>query len=373
MWKMISAFLFSLLICLPCYCFDYEVHGFMTLAYSRSDSSIDYDEEVNKRGEFTQGSKAGVQAHAKVSKRVDATLQLLASGRERFGKDFVPILDVGHMTVHVRDYFRIVAGKIRFPVWLISEYRQVGSLYPWINPPEEVYEIVSYNSIGANDTFLGFSLDGHIFSNENQELGYRFYHGGTDREDTEDGVTTDATITNLHGLTLDYQFKNLQLKASYLIARNESTTINARGNTIVVTDTSLGHIEFISTGIKFDNESVIGMGEFSYIRSESLAFKSVESFYIMAGKYLWESRFLLHATFAEVLNSTRATANLRQRSQILGFNYNYDHKTVFKIEWKSVEPTIAQTTANAGDPVGLFSQHPGRDVNIFSISVNTFF
>jgi len=369
---------FTLLLSMKGHALSLDTKGFITFSYSQSNSPNEYRENISDDGEYTDGTRAGLQFSSVLSRKTEAFIQALADGDN--GRDFNFSLDIAHVSYNINNDHKILAGKVRLPVWMISDYRQVGALYPWINPPEEVYEIVPLEDIGANDTFYGASLEGNVFRSNTHDLNYRFYHGGSERE----GRDIETRVKNLHGILLNYKFTDLEFKLSYLntLSMGEQTVGSE------VSDISKGRTEYLSSGFRYDGDRFLVMSEFSRVIGETLSYEDVKSYFIMGGIYLNDADFLVHGTFSDVMNSSKTDLDIFQKSVTLGLNYHIELSTVLKFEYKKVflkqRPVPLKPPPPGGfsdeeeelepkRPAGFFSEHPGDDVSIFSVSINTMF
>ncbi len=365
-------FVFCLFSCIELFAFDISTKGFLTFAYRKSDSPILYNNAVSEEGEYSEGTQAGLQFHSNLSNKLDGFLQILADGGN--GREFSFNLDIAHINYSYSSKHQILAGKIRLPVWMISDYLKVGSLYPWINAPEEVYEIVPLDTIGANHTFFGVSFEGLLYQKGLQSLNYRFYHGGN--ENNRNNIR--SRVKNLHGLVLEYKFDDYYLKSSYL---NSVSSAEREVSVGTFTDASFGRGEFFSLGGKYDGEKLLILSEFSMVLAENPAYEDVKSYYFLLGGYIFDQTVLLHGTFSKVLDSSKSNIDIFQQTLTFGANYNLDLSTILKLEYKIISPKnpIARPPPPGGGgaatngPAGLFSQNPGRDVSLYGISINTMF
>ncbi len=371
--KSIKLVIFTFLFSSQSYAIDLNAKGFVTFSYSQSDSDIEYRDTISDDGEYTNGTRAGLQFFSVLSSKTEAFIQALADGDN--GRDFNFSLDIAHVSYNLNNDHKILGGKIRLPVWMISDYRQVGSLYPWINPPEEVYEIVPLEDIGANDTFFGVSLEGSLYREGFSELSYRFYNGGSERS----GQDLETRIKNLHGLLLNYRFGDFEFKLSYLntLSMGEKTLPGG-----LIDDVSKGRTEYFSSGFRYESDNLLIMSELSRVLGETRSYEDVKSYFVMGGIYLDDQNFLLHATFSDVLNSSKSDLDIFQNSLTLGLNYHIELSTVLKFEYKTVfleqQPQILKPKASDDEddihrPAGFFKEHPNDDVKIFSVSINTMF
>lgn len=96
-------------------------------------------------------SIAGVQFDFRVSDQVSFTTQLV--GRTTDG-DFNVGADWAYLSWHATDSLTLRGGRMRIPMFMLSDYLDVGYTYPWARPPEEVYNLARQNI----DRYEGFDV-----------------------------------------------------------------------------------------------------------------------------------------------------------------------------------------------------------------------
>lgn len=351
---------------------DIDFKGFLTFAYKKSDSPESYLDGLTDDGEFGRGTKAGMQMYSELSRKVDVFVQFLSDGDE--GRDFNFALDIAHVTYNMNNNHKVLYGKIRLPVWLISDYEQVGALYPWVSPPDEVYSLAPLEDIGANNTFFGISFEGLLFNHGFSQIGYRFYTGGSEQvTEREGGPGSDIEIRikGLSGLVLDYTYRNFYLKLSHLNVLSEGEKFDFENE--VYFEPKEFSTRYSTAGLKFDNDQFLFMTEYSYVNSDTVDLELVKSYYATIGAYFGDS-YLIHYTYSEVPEDNNTNRDFAQTSQTLGLNINLDLSTVFKIEARTI--SVAEEPVIKGDGFrssGFFEEHPDRDVAIYALSINTMF
>lgn len=356
---------------------ELDVQGFLTFTYSVSDSEIEYKRSITEDGEFSKGTIAGIQFSSKLSRYIDAYVQMLADGKGRTdGRDFGFDLDIAHINYNYANQHRILYGKIRLPVYMISDYQLVGSLYPWISPPDEVYSTIPLDEIGANNTFFGISFEGTVFNSGLNEVSYRLYTGGSEAE-TEREVGTgiaESRIKSLVGGLLKYSNSDFEFRFNTLMVHSEGEFYDFE-NDIYIENQNI-NTSFSTVGLRYDNDYVQMMAEFVQANGETRDIDLINAYYVTVGSYVG-SNGLVHMTYSDVLNSTKSSRNLFQSTVTTGFNLNLDLSTVFKLEHRLVR--ARNRPKKIGDPVdddrpaGLFEVNPEGDVQIFSVSINTMF
>lgn len=345
-----------------------NLKGFLTFVYAQTNSSVEYVDDLNKDGDFITGTKGGLQFYSTVNSKMDAYLQLLVDGEE--GSDFDVDLDLAHINLRFDDRNEFTIGKVRIPVWLVSDYMQVGSLYPWIRLPDEIYKIAPLDSLGAHHTFIGGMYSRTLMQSDDYKITSEIYTGGSEKESPARGGGGRTEISaKLHGVTLQFEFNDFYAKASYLNvhSKGERYDIFSDGNL----PERKFRTEYVNLGLKYDNGSILSLTEYSLIDGQTFDISHIKSYYTLIGKYLFDQDYLVHLTAGHVDESSNSNFDISQSSLSLGLNYFYDLSTVFKAEWQNVFLDSQSTTPNR--PSGLFRRYPGDKVQIYSVSINTMF
>ena len=103
---------------------------------------------INDTLDFNAYSKAGVQFDFAVDDKTSATLQLVASGAE---DNFDPQLSWAYLSHNLSPDFIVRAGRFRVPLYLASDYLDIGMAYPWVAPPVEVYTTINMDNLNGID------------------------------------------------------------------------------------------------------------------------------------------------------------------------------------------------------------------------------
>ena len=88
----------------------------------------------------------GLQLTGDVSEKLSATVQLTARSEE----DYKVQAEWAYMTYALTDESQIRFGRLRMPLYLYSDYLDVGYAYPWVSPPREVYYLAVNNIDGID-------------------------------------------------------------------------------------------------------------------------------------------------------------------------------------------------------------------------------
>jgi hypothetical protein len=134
---------------------DYSVSGFATAGFSMTDTD---DAELvrgsqpsgaDDTGDVGLDSLAGIQATVHFSDRISGTAQLLL--RRRFEPDFTFDVPLAFLKADVTKEFAVRVGRLALPVFMVSDFRQVGYANTWMRPPIEVYGQVPLDSVDGFD------------------------------------------------------------------------------------------------------------------------------------------------------------------------------------------------------------------------------
>ncbi|MES2257024.1 MAG: porin [Pseudomonadota bacterium] len=135
-----------------------SVTGFGTLGVARSDTDevqfARYNQAVGVRKTPRIGldSNLGLQASYQFSDSLSGTAQLLT--RKNTSPEFTTDLTWAFLRLKVNDEFAVRAGRIGLPVFMITDYQNVGYANTMMRPPIELYGQDPVESIdGADFTY----------------------------------------------------------------------------------------------------------------------------------------------------------------------------------------------------------------------------
>ncbi|KGY13135.1 sulfate ABC transporter permease [Vibrio tubiashii] len=135
-----------------------QVSGFGTVSAAKSDHHIPIlsGRDITDEWCFDCDTTMGVQTDWQISKKLRATLQVVKRPQDTFSS---PELERAQIEYSAGMY-RIKVGRLRTPVFMMSEYYYVSSGYPWLRLPPEVYDnglgLTSYEGMTAELLFEVF-------------------------------------------------------------------------------------------------------------------------------------------------------------------------------------------------------------------------
>lgn len=127
-----------------------KVNGFITAGAARSttdqeqgDYEWKYLTKISDEWNWKADSVAGIQFTYAIDPKWDATLQLLSRFQDefRFNTDGFVTTEWAYLTYRPVDAASVRFGRMRTPLYMFSEYLDVGFAYPWVRPPVETYRV----------------------------------------------------------------------------------------------------------------------------------------------------------------------------------------------------------------------------------------
>jgi hypothetical protein len=256
----------------------FKINGFMSagLAYQDQDN-LTYDNIDGKEYDTQATNQVGIQMAYRVNDKVNAQIQILAQGWEDYNAD----VDWAYLSYDVTPDFMVRAGQLRTPLFMLSEYLNVGYAYPWVRPPQEMYALAqgldSYDGFDATYTIATGDLINHVM-----------VYGG--RIDTNDRSNDNATVDKLVGTRITSTIGHWTFGAGY--ARGDITSEDAgisNLNTILTANSFPKLLEqdnpvnFGSLGLTYDNGDWLLMAEHGRARVDNL-YPDSEGQYITVAK-----------------------------------------------------------------------------------------
>ena len=127
---------------------ELKISGFMSAVGSISNNETSYSRtaQINDEIDFGRETMLGLQIDAKLMDKLIFTTQLLA---DRDPDNYSLQADWIFAKYTFNQVSSIKAGRIRSPVFMVSEFIEVGITYPWVRPPAEVYGLLPLNSVNG--------------------------------------------------------------------------------------------------------------------------------------------------------------------------------------------------------------------------------
>ncbi len=342
-----------------------EINSFMTLglATSTNDDGT-YLERINSHLSLENDSHYGINIRTDVNDKIKGAAQLLASSdRSNFNIE----AEWAYLSYKVNRNSSIRAGKLNLTTFLLSDYITVGSLYPWVRPPEEVYA----NNPMKN--FLGAEWL-HISRFGNSKLTSQVFFGSAQ---VQPNALTLFRAMDGYGVNFQLDTRDFTLRLGAISPQVQVEITN--GATTATLDDKDRALMY-TLGASWDINSFIGYMEYVNVEVDGqtrAVFPNQEGGYITLGYQM--GRYLPHVTVASSdgefyptgdplpLGLPGALPPNQQKSIALGLRYDVDDNIDLKFEIKQVEPEPGTTGLNSTLP------SDGESFEIISMAVDVIF
>ncbi len=139
----------------------FHIDGFMSIGVGTIDENdVEYGRTTLNGGggpDFNADTFLGVQMAFTMSDAAEVVTQLVSKGT---GQDAQVDAEWFYLNYRFDDNISFQLGRIRAPIYMLSDYKEVGFTYPWVRPPLEVYDAVPVDhSQGAKVHYRNFFGD----------------------------------------------------------------------------------------------------------------------------------------------------------------------------------------------------------------------
>jgi hypothetical protein len=179
----------------------WDFNGFVTVGGGLvlDDGQTYYD--VDDSFSLDVDSRLGLQVDVELTDKLSATAQGVARGRD----DWEPELEWAYITYQPSSHWKVRAGRMRQPFYMLSDYLDVGYAYSWLRPPKEVYGRLPISWFEGIDllytnTIGGWDLQVQTYvARTDQVLDFAGQSADTDLEQTGIAVTGSNEWLTLRG------------------------------------------------------------------------------------------------------------------------------------------------------------------------------
>ena len=349
---------------------------------------LDYDDSID----LGQHSLFALQADVDFSEQFSFTTQLLAHASKRRDSG----LEWAYMTYRPTKNWQFKAGKLRTPFFKHSDTLDVGFAYPWVVPPQQVYNPAMFS------TYTGLSAT-YRFNIQDWGIETEAYWGRFDDEIAIGARQIDVKVDDLSGIVLNLRRDSLRLRASYhrgdadaSLPELSAFAQQLRGAGFARSANSLntdGNTSFLQAAISYETLDYFLKAQWMSIDSELSIVPRIHGYYLSGG-YLFNP-ITIHATFAELSAETlrpieeipagvpqlarlrsayrgafnRAGANDNLRSFSVGLRWDLNPSMALKAEWLHLDGDRDQRSFFSFDPAADFD----RKANLFLFAVEWIF
>jgi hypothetical protein len=287
---------------------DVNISGFLSVGGGMVDdeSSVSYDGYNDEDLTFDR-NLLGLQFTGQVNERITATVQLLARSEKNYQMD----AEWAYLSWQATDNGKVRVGRLRTPLYMYSDYLDVGYSYPWISAPNEVYYL-PFNNVEGVDYYVTAPLGSF-------DTSFQAYFGSLDSDFSfEDGTQGNASLRNQMGVAATIGKDWWNLRAAYHQVDLTVDIFNAELDGFVsqlATNPTFDYLvprisidddkaSFAQIGINIDTGLFVAAAEHvEFEVDQSLLAKNIRD-YVMVGLRLGD--FLFHVTSSKADDETAA-------------------------------------------------------------------
>ena len=275
-----------------------------------------YDDSLN----ISPSSLIGLQAEYQFNTNWSVTAQGL------FRSDSTTVsgesgLEWLYLTYTPTTNLQIKIGKLRTPFFTMSDFSDVGFAYPWINPPQQVYDTYLFKTFNGIDAIYKFGSDDFDISIEG-------YYGEESGSIGIGSFKTGFEVDNLVGVIGKLNIENIEFRASRYngnialdlksINQLQDVLENFNFSQSAASLTTQGSAHADQFGVIYDNLDYFFRGEWVKIKTQLDIIPIIQSYYLTVGYN--DAPFTYHLTFAD----SDVEINANQNEIPIGANVELD-------------------------------------------------
>lgn len=288
-----------------------EIHGFFRAGAAMSLDDVQTYQGADKNGDFSS-SHFGLNFSNNLGSDWRLASQVFAAGYE---ENFNLHIDWAYATFQATDNLSLNFGKIKYPNLLHSETVDIGTVYPWTAPPQELYSSETEGSaylfmesfVGASGVYTMFAGDYEITA---QAL-------------VGNGGAEVGSLDKMVGGTLNIGNDMINVKAGfnqYMPNGVEEGDLGLNGNTVSV----------ISAGAALNWNNLLFISEYAQGTVDGESERDSTAMYATVG----------YSIGAITPNVTYSTLDAEEGRDVISFGakFQMSSSTTMKVDYLSVTP-----------------------------------
>ncbi|OUS25049.1 hypothetical protein A9Q99_22650 [Gammaproteobacteria bacterium 45_16_T64] len=194
-----------------------QFSGFASIGAGKLDRSdlpfMDYDDEWS----FDTDSILAGQVQYQISNRWSGTVQVIARGFTFNDNDnYKPVLEWLFLSYQWSAETRWRFGRLRSPLYLLSDSLEIGYSYPWARPPVDTYSYL----LTAISNFDGLDFSSNIEVNDSLDLDLQLFAGVADGK----YIDFDIHIEPMAGMNLVANWDNITARYGLTMANTDASS-----------------------------------------------------------------------------------------------------------------------------------------------------
>ncbi len=305
---------------------DIRVHGYLTAGVTISDEDLANYFEITDSATFNSDSIVALQVEADINDNAGATVQFLARGMD----DYSVEAEWAFLQYKVSPNLQVRAGRMRLPVYMLSDYVEVGYAYPWVRPPFVVYGLVPVYAFNGADLFYKQAFG-------EWSVTVQPFVGASEDKVVFQGVEADLSLSSILGISfsISNDWASLHIGHARFEAGFEIPSFGVNEKDTFVTLSSLG--------IDAKWQNWIAKSEYTMRYTESSLSGDVNSWYLMAGYRV--NSFLPYVSIGSGRNNNSEDMQTEQDGLTAGIRWDFMENIAVKLEGEVVDVKNGSTGA----------------------------
>lgn len=268
---------------------DMNFSGFAHFEYAKAMDNDGFG-PLNLEGDednLRDANALGMRLEVDTKHNISFATQMIARGVD----DYEPEFEWIYVNFHLTPELDILVGRTRMPLFMYSDYFDVGYAYPWVSPPSSVYGDAPFRTMEG--VTLKYVTDFWVLTSE------LMVWGG----ETEEAVgTADIELDNIRGVSWTVGYEWLSIRGVYSETNTKADTSRISGvpellGLIQSLEAGTGRsgvfekfawedddFDFTGIGVSMDFGSYFFIAEASRVRPEStIAIGERTSYYLTGG------------------------------------------------------------------------------------------
>jgi len=267
------------------------VNGFFTGKVGVASNDAGYN-GYDKDADFSEGSKLGLQGSFALTEQTKIVAQLVARGSD----DWSTEMEWAFLSHDFDNGLVARIGRLRVPLYMYSDYLEVGYAQPWASPPSELYSIVPLSSFDGVDAIYDFDM-GDV------AVMLQASYGHADRDTGE--LLGEVDYKDILGASASFSYEDWVFRTTYY-----QTTLDTTKDGQIPQFFNDEQSYFAGVGLSYDNGSLLAISEFAVSDVEG-DYSDTQSGYVTVGYRV--SNFTPYVTYAflDTTDDSERTAPLK--------------------------------------------------------------
>lgn len=282
-----------------------KIDGFISAAYVRSDDSAITENwgGITEKNDFGALSNIGVQMSFSPNPRTSITTQFIARGEEQWRME----AEWAYIAFKASNQLDLRLGRQKAPLYLLSEYIEVGFANPWIYAPDEVYGITGDSTYDGINMLYKIPMGNWDTTLQAMWGNNAFNHA----------LVGDVSLDDLVSLSITTRNDYITYRLGYSLVTGNIPALNVHLPTIANTEITAGDtlnflgldsdITYLSAGAIYDNGHWLVMAEFAQLEVDGW-FTDTNGAYLMMGYRL--GKMMPHLTAAKMEVQDQGARNI---------------------------------------------------------------